>query len=81
MTDDEVLQRLREVIRRSAPNPMDMSRVGLATTIAALNFDSLTVLDLIYDIQQEFKVDFEVERMATARTVGDVVALLRSVGV
>jgi acyl carrier protein len=46
-------------------------------TIASLGFDSLTVLDLLYDVQQEFGIEIEAEQIVSVRTVGQFVEFLR----
>jgi len=52
------LDRLRDVMRLSAQKDFDWARVSETTSIDALGFDSLAILDLLYDIQQEFNVRF-----------------------
>ncbi|MEM7395296.1 MAG: acyl carrier protein, partial [Verrucomicrobiota bacterium] len=51
---------------------IDWDRVTEASTIESLGFDSLTVLDLIYDIQQAFELEFEAEDMMEIRTIGQL---------
>jgi acyl carrier protein len=72
------MERLREVVTKSSPKPVEWSGVSPDTTIASLGFDSLSVLDLIYDIQQSFGVEFDAEEMAGVRTVGDLVRFLKA---
>jgi acyl carrier protein len=77
MTDGEILGKLRETMKRSSRESVDWSGVSPASTIESLGFDSLTILDLIYDIQQEFGVEFEAESLVGVKTVGELVAFLR----
>jgi acyl carrier protein len=78
MTDAEVMARLQAVITKASPKPVDWKSVRPETTIASIGFDSLSMLDLIYDIQQGFGVEFDAEQMAGVRTVGDLVRFLAS---
>lgn len=78
MTESEVMGMLREVITKSSPQPVDWQTVTAETTIASIGFDSLSMLDLIYDIQQSFGVEFDAEEMAGVRSVGDLVRFLQA---
>ena len=78
MTDTEVMAKLQAVISKASPKPVDWKNVTPETTIASIGFDSLSMLDLIYDIQQGFGVEFDAEQMAGVRTVGDLVRFLAS---
>lgn len=76
MTREEIVERLRNVMKQSCPQAVDLDSVTFDTMIATLGFDSLSMLDLIYDIQQEFGVEFEAERMVGISTVGQLVDFL-----
>lgn len=76
MTRDEIVQRLRDAMRESSTQDVDWDAVSESTAIESLGFDSLSILDLIYEIQQKFKVEFEAEKMVDVRTVGDLVDFL-----
>lgn len=78
MTDNEILLKLRHVMKQTSPEKVDWNTVGMDSTIESLGFDSLTILDLVYDIQQEFGIEFEAEGLATVRTVGALVNFLKS---
>lgn len=52
--------------------------VSMESTIASLGFDSLSILDLTYDIQQEFEIAFEAEEMVKVSTVKDMIEFLHS---
>jgi acyl carrier protein len=78
MTDPEVLAKLRDIMQKSSPVSVDWQAVTPETTIASIGFDSLSVLDLVYDIQQTFGLEFDAEEMAGVKTVGDLVRFLRA---
>jgi acyl carrier protein len=78
MTDAEVLAKLRDIMQKSSPVSVDWQAVTPETTIASIGFDSLSVLDLVYDIQQTFGLEFDAEEMAGVKTVGDLVRFLRA---
>jgi len=80
MTNEEILQRLRQVMKRTSQQKTEWEGVTEASAIAGLGFDSLAVLDLIYDVQQEFGVEFDAEEMTRVKTVGDLIAFLKTKG-
>lgn len=76
MKRDEAIAKLRQVMKQSAQQKTDWDAVGAETSIQALGFDSISILDLIYDVQQAFEIDFEAEELLKLRTVGDLADFL-----
>ena len=76
MNQQEIIDRLRNLMRKTSQEKVDWNAVNAASTIESLGFDSLSVLDLIYDIQSEFGIEFDAEEMAGVRTVGDLANFL-----
>ena len=80
MTDEAILIRLRDLLRESSVEDRDWDSVNLDTAIESLGFDSLTVLDLLYDVEQEFGAVLEAQEVINARTMGEIVSLLKERG-
>lgn len=57
---------------------VDWDNVSMDSSIQSLGFDSLSILDLTYDIQQEFGIAFEAEEMVRIKTVQDMISFLQS---
>lgn len=76
MTRQDILNQLRETMRASSPDPIDWDTLTDETTIGTLGFDSLSILDLIYDVQQAFGIDFEAEELVNINTVGELADFL-----
>ena len=76
----EILERLRDVLRDSAVEERDWDAVAPETTIESLGFDSLTILDVLYDVEEEFGVALEPKQVLKTRTVGEIVGLLQQYG-
>ena len=76
MAHEEIIQRLKDMMKRSSQIPIDWNSVTSETAIQSLGFDSLSILDLIYDIQQEFGLEFEAEEVISVKTVGQLAAFL-----
>lgn len=76
MNHNEIIEKLRETMKASTQEPIDWNNVTEASRIEALGFDSLSILDLIYDIQQSFEVSFEAQDMINITTVGELADFL-----
>ncbi|MXW01683.1 MAG: acyl carrier protein [Holophagales bacterium] len=76
----EVLARLRDVLRDSAVEEHDWDAVGPETPIESLGFDSLTILDVLYDVEEEFGIALDPKQVVKTRTIGEIIALLHQNG-
>lgn len=77
---DSIIERLRGILAESSTEDRDWESVDADTTIESLGFDSLSILDLLYDVDQEFDVHLEASEVMETRTVGDIAALLKQRG-
>ena len=81
MSDEEtIIGRLRDILRESSEEDRDWDEVGAETTIESLGFDSLSILDLLYDVDQEFDIHLEATEVIDLSTVGEIAALLKERG-
>jgi acyl carrier protein len=76
MPHDDTLARLRNAMKQSSKAKVDWNTISPDTAIQSLGFDSLSILDLIYDIQQEFGMEFEAEELVRVKTVRELVDFL-----
>ena len=76
MTQLEIIEKLRTMMKKTSQAQVDWKAVNADSTIASLGFDSLSILDLVYDIQQEFGFEFEAEELVGVKTVGQLAAFL-----
>ena len=76
MQSRDILERLGGVIAESAAEEVDWSIVTADTTVEAFGFDSLSVLDLIFELDQEFGTEIEAAELLKMVTLGDLVNYL-----
>jgi acyl carrier protein len=76
MNHTEIMDRLRAIMRQASQANVNWDTVGAASSIEEMGFDSLAILDLIYDIQQGFGLEFDAEEIARVRTVGELADFL-----
>ncbi|MFW6152665.1 MAG: acyl carrier protein [Verrucomicrobiota bacterium] len=80
MTKDEIIVKLRDMMKQSSQEDVDWDQVDENSEIEPLGFDSLAILDLVYDIQQEFNLEFDAEELVDINTVGKLADFLRAKG-
>ncbi len=76
MTKEEVIARLADVMKSVSQEDVDWDTVGSDSTIEDLGFDSLSILDLMYDIQQEFDIEIEGEEIVDIKTIDQLAAFI-----
>lgn len=76
MTKDEVITRLADVMKEVSQEDVDWDAVSADSTIEDLGFDSLSILDLMYDISTEFDIDIEGEEIVDIKTVDQLAAFI-----
>lgn len=62
---------------RTATSAIDWRQVTEQDAIASLGIDSLAMLDFIYDLQQEFGIEFEPTELVAVKTVGQLATFLQ----
>jgi acyl carrier protein len=78
MEQQEIIAKLRHIMKQSSQVKVDWESVTADTVIGSLGFDSLSILDLVYDIQQAFGISFEAELLAGVKTVGQLADFLKT---
>ncbi len=76
MNRQDILKRLGTVIEESSAEDIDWSTVDETTTLESFGFDSLSVLDLIFDLDQEFDTEIEAAEILKMQTIGDMITYL-----
>ena len=75
-----IIDRLRDLLRESSEEDLDWDQIGAETTIESLGIDSLSILDLLYDVDQEFDIHLEAAEVIDKRTLGEIAELLKERG-
>ena len=78
MERQEIFERIRNVVAESSASEVDLDNVTEDTTIAELGFDSLAVLDLLFDLEQEFGIQITAEQIQQIATVAELVTFLKT---
>ena len=71
-----IMESLGRVIEESSAEGLDSSGLTEETELESLGFDSLSVLDLIFDVEQETGVEMAPKDVLGMRTMGDLVTYI-----
>ncbi len=80
MSNEAIILKLRDVLRESSTEEQDWDQVNGDTTIESLGIDSLSILDLLYDIDEQFGIQLTAKDVIDVVTVGEIAALLAARG-
>jgi len=72
---DSVTERVLEAIARVKHIPRESVSEGLS--FAELGFDSLDTINLLFELEEDFKISIPDEEARKSRVVADVVAAIR----
>ena len=76
MTRDQITENLRSLLRQQKQLKIDVDQISLESRIDAIGFDSITILDFVYDLEERFKVRIEMADLVSIRHVKDLIGYL-----
>jgi acyl carrier protein len=71
-TDNEIRGRISTV------SGIPLARLANDAKIGDLRLDSFSIVEMLVELQEEFKVRLDQQDVATVETIGDVIALVKS---
>jgi acyl carrier protein len=78
MNRDEIIRGLRDLLTRQEQIAVDVSAITEDTRIDRIGFDSISILDFIYDVEDRFGVQTEIADLVTMERVGDLIEYLEA---
>jgi|TARA_B110000438_G_scaffold297034_1_gene342736 acyl carrier protein len=78
--EETIIGQLRGILEESSVNDLDWNTFSSATSIEEIGLDSLTILDLLYDIEETIGIPLEAKQVLKITTVGEIVTLLIAEG-
>jgi len=78
MTQDELLAELRLLLTRQKQLKMDAAAITPDTRIDQIGFDSLSILEFIYDVEDRFQVETQLAELVAMTHVRELVGYLHS---
>lgn len=75
MTDDEILKHLKEIALDE--EGIDISGASLDSTLKELGFDSLSTLQMVVSVEDEFGIELSEGTDGMPETLGGIVDMIR----
>ena len=76
MTRDEIASVLRELLRQQKQIKVDVNAITPETRFDHLGFDSLSILDFMYEVENRFGVMPEVAQLVQMQRVSELIDYL-----
>lgn len=76
MTRDQIVSVLRDLLRQQKQVKIDADSVSLDSRLDRIGFDSLSILDFMYDVEDRFKVRMEIADLVRMQQVNDLITYL-----
>lgn len=73
----EILERLRKIMAEASSEAVAWDEVGEETPLERLGFDSLSILDVLYGVEQEFEIEIDAAQLADFETVSELIDALQ----
>lgn len=82
MTDDEIVAEVAGLIRKCVPEIDESISIGIDSRLADdLGIDSLGGYELIMEAEDYFGIEINDSQVESIKTIGDLIAIVRSVNV
>lgn len=78
MSRDEIVRGLTDLLTRQEQVKIDVSAISEDTRIDGVGFDSISILDFIYDVEDRFRVRTEIADLVGMERVGDLIDYLEA---
>jgi acyl carrier protein len=76
MTRDEIVVGLRDLLTRQEQVKVDVSSITENTRLDRIGFDSISILDFIYDVEDRFRIQTEIADLVAMERVSDLIDYL-----
>ena len=76
MRRDEIVVGLRDLLTRQEQVKVDISSITENTRLDRIGFDSISILDFIYDVEDRFRVQTEIADLVAMERVSDLIDYL-----
>lgn len=76
MTKDDIISQLRELLRAQKQLKTDIDAITLETRFDQIGFDSLSILDFMYEVENRFGTFPDMAELVKMQKVEDLVDFL-----
>lgn len=72
-TRPEIVARLKDLLRQQQQVKVNVDAIGEETKLAQVGFDSISILDFIYDVEGHFNARIEIADLVRMERVKDLI--------
>ncbi len=76
MTRDDTINTLKELLRQQKQLKVDLDALTPESRLDKVGFDSLSILDFMYDVESRFNVQIPVAELVKMERVSDLIEYL-----
>lgn len=76
MTRDQIVAALKDLLRQQKQVKIDADAISLESRLDQIGFDSLSILDFMYDVEDRFRVRMEIADLVRLQHVKDLIEYL-----
>lgn len=73
MNRSEIISALKELLRAQKQVKVDIDGLGEATELSEVGFDSISILDFMYDVENRFNVRTEIAELIRMERIKDLI--------
>ena len=73
MERQKIIEQLREIIDADENIKVDVSGIGEETRVDKIGFDSLSILEFMYEIENRFSIEMGVTDLIEMQVVSDLI--------
>jgi acyl carrier protein len=74
----DIVAGLKELLTRQEHIKVDVNAINEDTRLTQVGFDSISILDFMYDVENRFNVQIEISGLARMERVKDLIDYLES---
>ena len=78
MTKEDIIDDLRQLLRSQKQLKVDIDAIGADTRFDQIGFDSLSILDFMYEVENRFGAFPEMEELVKMEKVSDLIEYLEA---
>lgn len=78
MTKEDIVSALRELLRKQKQLKVEVEAIRLDTRFDQIGFDSLSILDFMYDVENRFNVVPDMADLVRMQKVSDLIEYLHA---
>lgn len=78
MDRQQITAKMKELLKKQKHLKTDAADIEETVKLDAIGFDSISIMDFMYDVEAEFGVETDIAELVGLETVGDMLDYLHS---